>query len=69
VPLDLALASGYSTTDFSFGATAKYTLSLNALASQCGGLTAGYIEVPATEVFNTTTYLVPVISIIGPGAP
>jgi hypothetical protein len=69
LPLDPTLAAGFSTTDFSFGATSKYSLSLNAFASQCGGNQTGYIEVPSTEVFNTTTYLIPVISIIGPGAP
>jgi hypothetical protein len=59
-------ASGYSAVDFSFSGPATYEVFLNAFASSCGGADTGYVSVPETNVFRTTTWLVPIISILGP---
>lgn len=66
LPADPAKQRGYASTDLSFGATAKYSLFLNAFAASCGNVETGYIAVPQAQVLGTTTYLVPVTSIIGP---
>lgn len=69
LPVDPAQGRGYSSTDLSFGATAKYSLFLNAFSPSCGNLPTGYISVPQVQALGTTTYLVPVTSIIGPAQP
>jgi len=45
---------------------AIYQLILGPFSAQCGGLSSGYIRVPQTSSFGSTTYLVPVAGIIGP---
>lgn len=69
LPADTTKQRGYSSTDLSFGATAKYSLFLNAFAASCGNIDTGYISVPQVQALGTTTYLVPVTSIVGPAAP
>jgi hypothetical protein len=69
LPADASKQRGYSSTDFSFGATAKYSVFLNAFSPSCGNIESGYISVPQVQVLGTATYLVPVTSIIGPAAP
>ncbi len=69
LPADPTKPRGFSSTDLSFGATAKYSLFMNAFAATCGNIDTGYISVPQAEVLGTTTYVVPVVSIIGPSAP
>lgn len=67
LPLDPTRQAGYSATDFTFfAAETTYNLSLNAFSSACGDVESGYIEVPQVQVLGTSTYLVPVITIIGP---
>ena len=66
MPLDSAMFAGYSATNFSFADEVTYNLSLNALTDSCGGVESGYIEVSLVEVLGTSTYLVPVLTIIGP---
>lgn len=69
LPADLAKPRGYSAVDFSFGETSTFNVFLNAFAANCGGLDAGYISVPSVEVLGTTTYLVPIETILGPASP
>jgi hypothetical protein len=65
-PLDPTKVAGYAATDFSFAEETTYSLSLNAFASDCGDVDSGYIAVQQVEVLGTSTYLVPVITIVGP---
>ena len=53
-------------TGFSSSGLNTFELYLNAFSAQCGGGETGYISVPEIEVFGTTTWLVPVVRIIGP---
>jgi len=67
VPLN-GMGSGYAAAgdSFSFSGPTKYQVQLAGFSAQCGGATSGYISVPQTEVFGITTWLVPIIKIIGP---
>jgi hypothetical protein len=65
-PVETGKTTGFSSTSFEFSGPTTYELYLNAFSAQCGGRATGYISVPEIEVFGTTTWLVPVISIIGP---
>jgi hypothetical protein len=56
---------GYSLAGSSNGATV-YNVILGPYAAQCGGNTKGYIRVPQTQSFGSTTWLVPITGIIGP---
>ncbi len=51
---------------FSLNGPATYEIYLDAFASECGGSDTGYISVPQTHSFGSDTWLVPIISIIGP---
>jgi hypothetical protein len=59
-------STGFSSTSFEFSGPNTFELYLNAFSAQCGGRATGYISVPEIEVFGTTTWLVPVVRIIGP---
>lgn len=48
------------------GGSAIYELILGPFSAQCGGQSSGYISVPQTRSFGSTTWLVPVVGIIGP---
>lgn len=67
----LPLASGNSGFALeSFGSDTQssvYSIILNAFSAQCGGAEVGYIATPEVEVFGSTTVLVPIVDIIGPG--
>ena len=65
LPRDTTTSAGYSTTTLSFSGPVTYEVQLNAFSAQCGAA-SGFISVPATQVLGTTTWLVPVIVIIGP---
>jgi len=56
---------GYALVGVVQGA-AIYQLILGPFSAQCNGLDRGYIRVPQTSSFGSTTYLVPVTGIIGP---
>jgi hypothetical protein len=49
----------------SFSGPATYEVQLNAFGAQCGA-PSGFVSVTETQVFGPTTWLVPVIVIIGP---
>ena len=58
---------GFSSVgSFSLSGPTTYELYLDAFAAQCGGLDTGYISVPQTRSFGSSTWLVPVVGIIGP---
>ena len=59
--------SGHSTTNIAFGGPITYEVYLNGFSASCGGMEQGYVSVPETQLFGTTTWLVPIIQIIGPG--
>ncbi len=56
---------GYSLSSVAQGA-AIYQVILGPFGAQCAGASSGYIRVPQTNSFGSTTYLVPVSGIIGP---
>lgn len=56
---------GYSLSG-SVGESTVYEVILGPFSEQCQGLTRGYISVPHTRSFNSTTWLVPIAGIIGP---
>lgn len=56
---------GYAFASTSQDGSATYEVILGAFSAQCGQGT-GYISVPQTRSFDSTTWLVPIIGIIGP---
>jgi hypothetical protein len=66
LPLDATSPAGFGATGASFNGPATYQVFLNAFKTQCGGAASGFVSVPETQVLGTTTWLVPIISIIGP---
>jgi len=60
-----ATGGGYSFAG-SLGESALYQVILGPFGEQCQGMTEGYISVPQTQSFGSTTWLVPIVSIIGP---
>jgi hypothetical protein len=58
-------ARGYSLSG-SAGGTTVYEVILGPFGSQCQSLDRGYISVSQTRSFNSTTWLVPIVGIIGP---
>lgn len=64
------LPAGSSGRGFSFvgsdGSSAIYNVILGPFAADCGGATDGYIRVPQTSSFGSTTWLVPLAGILGP---
>jgi hypothetical protein len=65
VPLD-STSSGFSSTTLDFSGPETYEIFLNAFSAQCGGAASGFVSVPQTQLFGTTTWLVPIIKIVGP---
>jgi hypothetical protein len=61
-----ATLAGYSTDEFNLTGPTTYEVYLNAFSASCGGAASGYISVPQVQVFRTHTWLVPIISILGP---
>jgi hypothetical protein len=56
---------GYSFSG-SVGGSAIYNVILGPFSAECQGIDSGYISVPQTRSFNSTTWLVPIAGIIGP---
>jgi hypothetical protein len=50
----------------SLGASALYEVILGPFSTQCQGMAQGYVSVPQTRSFGSTTWLVPIAGIIGP---
>ncbi|HEX7597262.1 MAG TPA: hypothetical protein VF518_03545 [Polyangia bacterium] len=63
VPRDATRQAGFAAT---LGIPTLYEVYLNAFSARCGGAEVGYINVPQTQVFGATTWLVPILAIIGP---
>jgi hypothetical protein len=65
-----ALPAGSSGRGYSFsgaaGDSAIYEVILGPFGAQCGDLDRGYVRVPRTSSFGSTTWLVPVAGVIGP---
>ena len=60
-------STGYSTADFGLGSgPVTYEILLNGFSSACSNQPRGYVSVPATKLFGTTTHLVPFYPIIKP---
>jgi hypothetical protein len=51
---------------FSLSGPHTYQVYLNTFSASCGGAEVGYISVPESRVFGATTWLVPILGIIGP---
>jgi hypothetical protein len=66
VLVDTTANAGYSSTSISFSGPQTYDIILNALGSQCGGATDGYVSVPQTTALGETTWLVPFATILKP---
>lgn len=60
-----ASGRGYSLAGSIESATI-YQVILGPFSAQCGGQASGYIRVPQTRSFGSTTWLVPIAGIIGP---
>lgn len=56
---------GYSLSSVS-GSSAIYQVLLGPFEAQCGGAGQGFVRVPQTTSFGSTTWLVPIAGIIGP---
>jgi hypothetical protein len=64
------LPAGSSGRGYSFagslGDSAIYNVILGPFSAECEGQTGGYIRVPHTSSFGSTTWLVPIAALIGP---
>lgn len=58
--------AGYGITGSEAGSGIVYELILNAFSSECGDADRGYIDVPRTTLWGSSTALVPVQVIVGP---
>jgi hypothetical protein len=65
-PRDTTSASGYAATNSRVGSAVTYEIMLNSFGPDCGGAERGNGSVPETTVFGSTTWLVPIITIVGP---
>lgn len=65
-PRDTTRQAGYSATSFNFAGPTTYEIFLNVFSADCGGAERGYVSVPQTNLFGTTTWLAPIITILGP---
>jgi len=65
-PRDTSLQSGYASTTTGVNTGVTYEVQLNSFGPECGGAEVGYVSVPRTTLFGTTTWLVPIITIVGP---
>jgi hypothetical protein len=45
---------------------AVYEVILGPFSAQCGDAPSGFVRVPGSQPFHSTTWLVPIIGIIGP---
>ncbi len=63
--LPAAAGSGYGFSKSS-GASAIYDVILGPFSAECEGHDLGYVLVPPTTIFGTTTWLVPIAGLIGP---
>lgn len=64
---DTMAGSGYSTTGSGVNGGITYEVILNAFSDDCGDADRGYISVPQTQLWGSTTWLVPIANIAGPG--
>lgn len=67
-PRNTGALAGYSIagTGLSFSGPTTYEVYLNTFSADCGGADRGYVSVPATTSFGATTWLVPILAIVGP---
>jgi hypothetical protein len=65
-PRDTSLPSGYASTLTGVNSGRTYEVQLNSFGPDCGGAEVGYVSVPRTTSFGWTTWLVPIITIVGP---
>jgi hypothetical protein len=66
LPRDTSTGAGYGTTSLNFSGPTTYEIFLNAFSAQCGNAGSGFASVPSTDLFGFTTWLVPIIQIVGP---
>lgn len=66
VKRDMTTGGGYAITTMSLGGPQIYQITLNALGALCGGATLGYVSVPETKLFGSTTWLVPIQTVMKP---
>jgi hypothetical protein len=59
-------ASGYSTVTLQFSGPNTFEVFLNAFSAQCGGAASGYVSVQPVRSFTSTTWLVPILSVLAP---
>jgi len=59
-------ARGYSLAGSAAGGTTIYQVLLGPFSAQCGGHDQGYVRLSQTQSLGSTTWLVPIVSIIGP---
>jgi hypothetical protein len=64
------LPAGSSGRGYAFAGSledaAIYEIILGPFSAECGGSESGYVRVPRTSSFGSTTFLVPILGIIGP---
>jgi hypothetical protein len=58
--------SGYSLVTLNFTGNNIFEVYLNAFSAQCGGAASGYVSVPPVKSFDSTTWLVPILSVLAP---
>ncbi len=65
LPVEPGLPVGYSAAgEIDFSGPSTYEVYLNAFTSDCGDAESGFISVPQTTVLGTTTWLVPLRTIV-----
>ena len=66
-PRDGATMAGYSAASLGLTGSDVYEVYLNAFSADCGGAESGFVSTPPVEVLGSTTNIVPIVGIIGPG--
>ena len=61
---DMAVNAGSSATTLAFSGPQTYDIMLNVFSAMCGGATDGFASVPETQVLGTTTWLVPIDTVL-----
>jgi hypothetical protein len=51
--------------EFPFSGPQTYGIYLGGFAAQCNGADVGFVSVPETQIFGITTWLVPIIALLG----
>lgn len=65
-PRDTSTNAGAAATSLNLNGPQTYRIMLNAFGPMCGGATDGYVSVPPVQLFGSTTWLIPITTVMKP---